>query len=305
MGRYRSKKHRRRKALKFISFTLAIIAVTIACFVSCDEIREYFNEGNTTAPVTEGNVEFHFIDCGQGDAAIIRTSQGIVLIDTSTGSFETKLKAYLDYQGIKTIDYAVFTHPDEDHIGGADMIMKEYDVKHVVLSGFTKTTKTFQNMMNAIEASNAEVTIPEPGWKFTLGELTMEVLAPLDDYDDANEASVVFRADYGKTSVLFTGDAEKESEADMIKRYGLSDKLDCDLLKVGHHGSHTSSTADFIEAVSPDFAVISCGAGNEYGHPHQKTVVRLQNAGIDLNRTDKEGTIVFISDGETLQKKTD
>ncbi len=301
MASYASYKRKRRKVIATISFVLAVIALIVSWFSFENEIRGFLGGGRNAQPVTEGNVEFHFIDAGQGDAAIIRTSKGVVLIDTSVNDFENGLKAYLDQFGITTIDYAVFTHPDEDHIGGADMIMKTYDVRQVILSGYTKTTKTYTNMMDAIEASEAKVTIPQPGDVFTLGELTMEALAPLEDYDDANEASVVLRVDYGATSVLFTGDAEKESEKDMVKQYSLSGKLDCDLLKAGHHGSRTSSSEDFLKAVTPEIVVISCGAENEYGHPHGETVARYEKMKTAIYRTDEMGTIVFVSDGTTLK----
>lgn len=318
-----------RRAVTTISILAAILALLVGFFSAGDEIKDFFGLGDETEtadaeekdstetsgsenepgdpgdPGDPGNVEFHFIDAGQGDAAIIRTPDNrVVLVDTSTGSFEAGLKMYLQSQGITTIDYAVFTHPDEDHIGGADMIMKEFDVKHVLIPSFTKTTKTFRNMMEAIEASDAELIIPDPGYTFSLGDLKMEVLAPLKEYKDANESSIVFRADYGDTSVLFTGDAEGKSEGDMLSQYGDGGKLDCDLLKVGHHGSRTSSSLAFIEAVSPQYAVISCGTGNDYGHPHGETLSRLANAGIEVSRTDREGTIIFISDGKSLQKQT-
>ena len=328
MAKYAPTQHRLQRTIRLVALLMAML-VLCASLVACD-FFEYENpygaDGKETAAESskhtgggeeeqsdqgtgdtdekDREVEFHFLDAGQGDAAIICTPQGVVLIDTSTGSFETKLKAYLSYYHITTIDYAIFTHPHEDHIGGADMIMQEFDVKNVLIPNCTSTTKTFRNMMSAIEASDAELIIPNPGYTFSLGEVKMEVLAPLDKYDDANNASIVLRVDYGETSVLFTGDAEVESEADMLKKYKENGRLDCDLLKVGHHGSYTSSSAAFLIAVSPEYAVISCGEGNEYGHPHAATTERLQAYNVAISRTDREGTVVFISDGQTLRKQT-
>lgn len=305
MGRntYVSRRMRRSRLITIFVLIALGIAVFLRFSSLDDPLWDRLNPKKTNAVVSEdGNAEFYFLDVGQGDSALIRTPSGVVLIDASTNASEDDLQVHLDYLGIKTIDYAIFTHPDADHIGGADMIMKKFDVKHVIMSGHVSTTKTYERLLDAIEESEADVTVPEPGQIFTLGGLTMEILAPLADYKDSNENSIVLRATYGNTSVMFTGDAEKKSEKDMVAQYALSGKLDCDLLKVGHHGSSSSSTEAFVRAVSPTYAVISCGEYNEYGHPHQETLVLLEREGVSVSRTDREGTVCFISDGTTLTK---
>ncbi len=253
----------------------------------------------TAPPVSGDEVQFHFIDVGQADAALIRTAAGNVLIDAGMGASEEQLKAYLDSQGVKDIEYAVFTHPHEDHIGGADMVLAEYNVKNVILPDKTANTVVFERMMDGIEAEGCAVIKAKPDLVFTVGEVTFTVLAPISgDYrDNMNNYSVVVRAEYGATSVLFTGDAETVSEAEMLDRYLLTGKLDCDILKSGHHGSDTSSSKKFLEAVTPDVAVVSVGEGNTHGHPKQEIMSRYESMGIIIYRTDLLGSIVFTTTG--------
>ena len=251
-----------------------------------------------------GEVQFHFIDVGQGDAALIRTEKGDILIDAGTNSSEDELKAYLDRLGVTDIEYAVFTHPHEDHIGGADMILNTYNVKNVVLPDATATSKTFERMMDAIEAEKCEVIMAAPDKTFKVGDLTCTILAPIGTaYTELNNYSVVIRAEYGDTTVLFTGDAETLSEEEMLERYFFKGLLDCDILKVGHHGSDTSSSQAFLYAVSPVHAVISVGEGNTYDHPKQEILARYEAMKAEILRTDKEGDIVFTSTGGEPERK--
>ena len=214
------------------------------------------------------------------------------------GASKEELKAYLDSQGVDDLEYAVFTHPHEDHIGGAEMVMETYDVKRVVIPDYDHDTKLYANVLEAIDQSGAETIYAEPGNEFKVGELSCTILSPISDAgDNPNDASVTIRAEYGETSVLFTGDAEVKSEKEMIQKFGLTGELDCDLIKVGHHGSTTSSSEAFLKAVTPDVAIISCGEGNKHGHPHAEIVARYEAMGIDIIRTDYEGSIVFTSTG--------
>ena len=299
----KKKKNQFGKGLGIVLLLLAIIA---ALYFNKDTILGALTE--TTAPVSTpvsgGEVQFHFIDVGQGDAALIRTEWGDVLIDAGTNSSEDELKAYLDALGVTDIEYAVFTHPHEDHIGGADMVLSTYNVKRVILPDATATSKTYERMMDAIEAENCEVIEATPDYVFNVGEVKCTILAPIStSYTETNNYSVVIRADYGETSVLFTGDAEVDSEAEMLERYRFKGLLDCDLLKSGHHGSDTSSSQEFLNAVTPAYAVISVGEGNTYDHPKQETLTKYDAMKIRYFRTDKEGSIVFVSTGGEPVKK--
>ena len=256
------------------------------------------------APVSGDEVQFHFIDVGQGDAALIRTAAGDILIDAGTNDSEEALKAYLDSMGVKDLEYAIFTHPHEDHIGGADMVLNNYNVKRVVFPSKEHTSKTYERMMDAIEAEKCEVIEAKPDKTFKVGELTCTMLAPISTaYTELNNYSVVIRAEYGETSVMFTGDAEIDSEDEMLDRYLLTGKLDCDILQAGHHGSDTSSGQDFLNAVSPAYAVISVGEGNTYDHPKQEILARYEAMKLEIHRTDLEGSIVFTTTGGEPVKK--
>lgn len=303
----KKRRGRRKKSYARPIWTTAIILViSLLAFLFGQNYLDGEEPQETAPPpvVSGDTVEFHFIDVGQGDAALIRTAAGDVLIDASTNSAEDDLKAYLDAQGVTTIEYAVFTHPHEDHIGGADMVINTYNVKRVLLPEKEHDTNTYNYMMDAIETRECDLILSEPDYVFTVGEVTFTVLAPLgSSYKELNDWSIVLRAEYGATSVMFTGDAETVSEGEMLERYSSTGKLDCDLLKVGHHGSTTSTSEAFLEAVSPDHAIISVGEGNTHNHPSAKILTRLENSNVRIWRTDLEGSIVFVSDGGEPQKR--
>ena len=299
------RRRRRRSYARPIWMTAIILLISVLAFLFGQGYLDGEDPQDTTPPpvVSGDTVEFHFIDVGQGDAALIRTAEGDVLIDASTNAAEEDLKAYLDALGVTTIEYAVFTHPHEDHIGGADMVINTYNVKRVLLPEKEHTSKTYQYMMDAIDQRDCDVILSTPDYAFTVGEVTFTVLAPLgSSYKELNDWSVVLRAEYGATTAMFTGDAETLSESEMLDRYPIR-ALDCDLLKVGHHGSTTSTSDAFLDAVSPDHAIISVGEGNAYGHPHAEILTRLERGNARIWRTDLEGTIVFVSDGGEPQKR--
>ena len=251
--------------------------------------------------VEEGTVEVHFIDVGQADCALIRSREGIVLIDAGTTATEPDVQLHLDRCGIETIDYFICTHPHDDHIGGADMVLDSFDVKAVVMpDAAAEDTFSYTRLMEKIDEHAVPVITPAPGDTITLGGMELHFLAPIGVSEDLNDMSIVTKLTVGATSFLFTGDAEEETETEMLAAFP-PEVLDCDILKVGHHGSYTSSTAAFLEAVSPLAAVISVGDDNDYAHPHNQTLERIAAAGIaTVLCTDEVGTIVITTDGTAL-----
>ena len=253
----------------------------------------------------EGELAVHFIDVDQADCALIMDGEKVMLIDTGDYPNDEHKSYMLDYlkdRGVQTIDYLILTHPDADHIGGAPEVIHAFDVKNCIMPSETKTSKVFERTLDALEENEVNVLLPVPGDVFTLEKASFEILAPnSEDYAECNDFSVVLRLDFGERSILFTGDAEKISETEMIAKYGETDALSADVLKVGHHGSDSSTTADFLSLISPSYAVISCGVDNKYGHPKPAIVTRLLDADIEVYRTDKHGTVVLITDGEKLE----
>lgn len=308
-----NKKTGRRQGRKFgglMSVVMLVVLILAVIYLS-PQLRSYlgFDSQDTTAKQqpavgTDEIIEVHMIDVGQGDSILVRTSGGDMLIDSGPGKAESQLKEYLTSVEVKDIQYAVFTHPDADHIGNADMIMTDYTVSNVILPSKEATSKTYQRMMTAIDASGATVVLPVPEMEFTLGEMTVTILAPISTkYTDTNNYSVVMKLEFGETSFMMTGDAEEASELEILAKYS-DDILKCDVLKVGHHGSGTSTIPDFLKAVSPSIALISCGEGNTYGHPYASTLQKLNAAGTRIYRTDELGSVVLTSDGRTVTVKT-
>ncbi len=259
----------------------------------------FFGADTEKIPVdADGNLQFHFVDVGQGDSIIITSNDGNVLIDAGTSSSAQTLMAYIDTLGIDTFEYAVFTHPHEDHIGGADDVVNKYDIENVIMPDVDYDTANYRRLLDALENSpETNVIEAQSGKSYKVGDLELNVLAPNSSkYSSTNDYSVVIRAVYFNTSVMLTGDAEELSENEILGKYSPA-MLDSDILKVGHHGSSSSSSPAFLDAVSPEIAVISCGKGNDYGHPHKETVAALEERNIIINRTDLLGTIVYVTDG--------
>ena len=301
----KKKKNNQSPIVLFFIIILAVLAILYNQFsdkLGLPDIFGAFQEQATVPPpVPDGDeVLIHVIDVGQGDSILVMTPNGNMLIDTGESTAREALVSYLESVNVTSFEYVVFTHPDSDHIGNADYVVQNYTIKNIIMPDKVSTTKTYERMIDAIENSQATVIKAEPGYEFYLGALLNTILAPNDDYDDPNDASVVIKSTFGDTSIMLTGDAEKESEADMVKLYS-KDVLDCDVLKVGHHGSRTSTSQAFLDAVDPTIALISCGEGNKYGHPLPETLQRLEKKGIKIYRTDKDGSIVLRTDGKSFE----
>lgn len=247
---------------------------------------------------SENSMEVHFLDVGQGDSALIRSGEHTMLIDAGENDQGDVVVSYLKDLGIKRLDYVIGTHPHSDHIGGLDTVIRAFDVGTVILPPKEHTTKTFEDVLDAIEEKGLSITKPVVGTKYSLGNASFCIIAPNGDYgDDLNNWSVGLRITNGDCSFLFTGDAESQAEANMAAN-GIS--LKSDVLKLGHHGSSTSSSPLFLDLVDSDYAVITCGIGNSYGHPHKETLEKLEERGIQIFRTDQQGTIIAYSDGSEI-----
>lgn len=246
-------------------------------------------------------MKVHFLDVGQGDSIFIELPDDkTMLIDASEKEYADRITTYIYSCGYSSLDYVVATHPHSDHIGGMADVIGSFSVGNVILSPATHTTKTYTNMLTAIDQSGAKVTLGTAGKEiFSDGDLSAVAIAPVtEDYSDLNNSSVMVMLTYGDKKFLFTGDAEEEEERTVTA------DVKCDVLKVGHHGSSTSTSSAFLAAASPEYAVISCGMGNSYGHPHTETIDKLKKAGINIYRTDLQGDIVMTCDGENITVNT-
>lgn len=250
--------------------------------------------------VPEGSCEVHFIDVGQGDSTLFLSGENSLLIDAGPYS-SAESTAYYISSRTDSLDYFILTHPDEDHIGGAVTVIESLGVEHIIMTDAVKDTRTFTRLLDAIDEYDIDVIKAEAEDEYEAGDISFTLLAPLDVFYDYNEYSIVTRVEFGENSVLVMGDAEKNSEVLLLNKYGKG--IRSDILKLGHHGSSTSTGEEFFATVSPRYAVISCGRNNSYGHPHRETVELLEKYGTEYFRTDTSGSVVFISDGENITQK--
>lgn len=261
--------------------------------------------GDDPKPINPGtDVSVHFIDVGQGDCELIRVGDQSILIDAGENDKGNTVVDYLNKQGIEKIDLFIGTHPHSDHIGGMDTVINRMEVGEVLMpelpDSLVPTTKTYTDVLTAIADKNLPVTAAEPGQVYTFGDATLEILGPLRDYDDLNDLSVVAKLTYGSTTFLFGGDMEKEVEDDLL---GAKADVRADVLKLSHHGSKTSNSKAFLDAVGADTYAICVGAGNSYGHPHDQVLNRI--SGKQVYRTDLNGDIVIGTDGANLTVQTE
>jgi len=261
--------------------------------------------GNVEYDVENSTLKVHFIDVGQADCILIQAPTGEnMLIDAGNNADADTIISYLDDQRVRKIDVLVGTHPHEDHIGSLDTVIDTYDIGKIYMPKVTNSTKTFEDVLAAIQNKGLKITTAVGGTNISFSPDTkVELLAPnSSEYDELNNYSAVIKLTYREISFLFTGDAEDISENEMMaKGYDLK----ADILKVGHHGSNSSTTEEFLEAVGPTYAVISVGKGNDYGHPHKEVLTRLSEAGIKIYRTDESGTVVFSTDGANIEVETE
>lgn len=261
-------------------------------------------------PISEESfLKVHFIDVGQGDATLIQQinqdNTYNMLIDAGNNGDGGYLVEYLKDQGVKTLDYIIGTHPHSDHIGGLDDVIKGFQVGAIIMPKVIANTRTFEEVMEAVSDKGLSITSPVPGTSYPLGEAEFTILAPnSDDYASLNDYSIANRIVFGSNSFIFTGDAEALSEEEILNNFNKRD-LASDVFKLAHHGSSTSNTEDFLEAINPSYGIISCGQDNSYGHPHREIMAQLKARNILVFRTDLHGTIVINSDGKDISIETE
>ena len=325
-----------RKARKRLRILITFIAILVVVLFAA--YKFIFAE---KPQMPEGVAEFHCIDVGQGDSTLILADDMTVLIDTGENDPANVVIDYLKELEIAVIDYFIITHFDSDHFGEAEEILKEFTVKNLIIPDQKKTTKMYNVFMETLKAQpdiflyviednddiDADIEVDDiididdkndrklyvgqidENVENDKGDLELEFFGPVNDsYNNSNDYSIIVMARWGNNKMLFTGDAEVKAEQAIIDEYGLelNDLLDCDIFKAGHHGSSTSSCKDVLDAASPEYIIISCGEDNSYGHPHTEAMQRFTNSVSEENiyRTDLQGDIIFITDGETITVKT-
>ncbi len=256
------------------------------------------------ASAENSDVQVHFIDVGQGDAALITSGSEAMLIDTGERDDKNTLIHYLEDLNIKSLKYLVITHPHSDHMGEAGEVISEFETENIIMPKITgdavPTSSIYRNFLKTVKNQGKKITAAKDG-EFMLGDCEILTFTSKEEHENLNNYSVIVKVVHGSDSFLITGDCEKEEEREMIDRGA---DLSADVLKAGHHGSYTSSSAAFLNAVRPDYTVVSCGKGNKYGHPHEKTVKRLKKYASHYYCTADRGSIIFISDGKGLTVNT-
>lgn len=289
-------------------FTLFLIIVAVCAFVMMKAgiIPDVIGTDETTYFGASGEytdtLEVHYIDVGQGDCTLIKCGGETMLIDAGENGHEDDVISYLRAESIGKLDYIVCTHQHSDHMGGLPETIDEFGAKTIIMPRLTEkqtpTNKTYKAFITSVKNSGASVKAAVPGDKYTLGGAEFEILGPVtDDAESLNNMSAVIMLKYGEKKFLFMGDAEKEEELEILDT-GRS--VDCDVLKVGHHCSKTSSCEDFLAAATPEVCVIHCGADNDYGHPHKQPLERIKKYTSEIYRTDICGDILVVCDGREL-----
>lgn len=287
-------------------FTLLklISLVVLTLLVGCTKVEtppsiphvDSTSQDVTVPPTDEASsssspVEVHFIDTGNSDSILIKEGQKAMLIDGADNDDEKSLVDYIKTQGVTEFEYVVATHPHADHIGALDSVIESFPINYLFVANGDADTKTYRDFINAAMDKKLTPSVPLEGQKFMLENSYFEVFNT-NGGSNTNDQSLVLLFTNGEDKMLFTGDAEEDTEVEI-----LSQMVEVDILKVGHHGSHSSTSPAFLEKVNPKYAVITVGKDNKYGHPHVETVDKLKKAAIEVHRTDECGDVIFISTG--------
>ena len=306
-GRYN--RRRRRKSHRGIITGMIALILVIGGYIGYDNALiqqdQMKTESVTENTIVTGNMRVTFLDVGQGDCVLVQTDDRSMLIDAGQNDQGVNIISYLKEQNVSNLDYFILTHPDADHIGGADNVLENIGVQTIIMPDIVNDTVTYQEVINDIESCETKVIYPTAGNKYTLGDAEFTILCPEEEFlddNDSNNASVGIKLVHGSNAFVLCGDAEGASEKAMVERFGSN--LECDVLKCNHHGSNTATSDSFLKETNPTWAVISCGKDNKYGHPHSEVLEKLENDDIQVYRTDVMGTIVAESDGKEIYWST-
>ncbi|NLO09149.1 MAG: MBL fold metallo-hydrolase [Clostridiales bacterium] len=245
------------------------------------------------------SLKVHFIDVGQGDAILIQSDDSHILIDAGERHASDTLIGYLKDNGVTKLDYVIGTHPHSDHIGGLANVINNFQIGKIIMSNAVSTSKTFEELLDTIADNNLKITKPIIGTEYTIGNASFIIIAPNEsDYKNLNDYSVGIKLVHKENTFVFTGDAETNSENEMLQN-GID--LKADVFKLAHHGSSTSNSDDFLNALDPHICIISAKKDNSYGHPHVEIMKAMKDRDIHLYRTDEQSTIILESDGVTIK----
>lgn len=291
------------KATKSIlTWIIGILFLTMtACTTQVEsKVTSSSREPAAQTAVSSNSMEVHFLDVGQADCILIKTPDAAMLVDAGKNEDGVNVVSYIQQQGITKLDYVIGTHPHEDHIGGLDDVIRSFDIGEVILPGKTHTSQTYMDVLKTVQEKGLQITQAEAGQEYRLGDAEFKILSPkkgVDYGDNLNNWSVGIKLVNGNNSLVMTGDAESVTEKDILTT-GID--LKADAWKAGHHGSNTSNTDELLQAINPKYTVISCGANNQYGHPDLEILQRFEAQNIDIFRSDEQGTIIAVSDGNNI-----
>lgn len=291
-----------KKINKILNKIIIILVVIIVVLFGKEQLEDRIttDEKTISTSIIDSQLEIYFFDVGQADSILIKENDYTMLIDGGNESDGENLVKYLKEElSINDIDILVGTHPHEDHIGGLPDVINSLDIGTIYLPNATTTSKIFEKLLDTIEEKGYKITVPKIKEQIKLNNMNFKVIYTGTDESDLNNTSIVLKLKYGNTSYLFTGDATDSTEEKIIDK-----DIEADVLKVGHHGSSYSSTEEFLNKVNPHYAIIEVGKDNKYDHPTKITLDKLTERNIKIYRTDEDGTIKLISDGENINFET-
>ena len=307
MAKTTKKKKQPRKIIKKLFAFLLTLCLTVAGAAfsgniqNFDDLLEFVGLKPPTVATMENSALVHFVDVGQGDCAVIQIGDKTIMIDSGESFAGSDVVAYLHSIGVRDIDLLIASHQHSDHMGGFASVIRNFDVKQLIMpkipDSLVPDSAAYENVITEAKKRGTEVKSVFPFESYSFYGGVFSVIGPVREYNDLNLDSLVVQFDYGNHSFLFTGDCERKSEYELLNTGVLGH---IDVLKVAHHGSKDATTLKFLTVTSPDYGVISCGVDNDYGHPHEEALLRLEDSGVKVFTTAQNGNIVFETDGNTL-----